>query len=353
MPASSAPSKRDGYRIEKLLFESRPGLVVTASVYVPETGRAGPSPGRFPAVLSPVGHWEAGKAEPVVQAQCVSLARQGFVVLTWDPPGQGERDQYWDGVRGQTLVEGSTRQHMRLGNQCALSGVPLANYFLWDGMRALDYLSTRADVDPDRLGCTGASGGGTQTMYLAALDERIKAAVPSLFVSSQRRWLLTGNIADSEQVSFGWLKDGLDHPEWCALIAPRPLLINAAVNDFFPVTGTRETFVAARHVYDVLGAAEAIELHVGEGGHEYGRPLREGVYRWLLTWLGRSTSARPTETPFVPEPASALWCTPAGRVDSPGTTTVFEHNRARVATLAEHLRRDGSALARAAGHIAP
>jgi dienelactone hydrolase len=327
--------RRSGYQIEKLVFESRPGFFVTANVYVPAAGRERGDRTRYPAVLAPVGHYEGGKAEPVVQAQCASLARKGFLVLVWDPLGQGERSQYWDPVARRDLVAGSTTQHTTLGNACALTGTPLANYMVWDGIRALDYLSSRPDVDRERIGCTGASGGGVQTMYLAILDERVKVAVPTLFVSSQRRWLEKGLIADSEQVSFGWLKHGLDHPEWCSLIAPRPLLLNAATGDFFPVSGTRETFREARRVYHLLGAQDAIRLRESEGGHVYTQVLREGAYRWFLSWLDVESRAEAGESPSAPDPAFALRCTRSGQVDFEDATTVFDLNRARTAELAK------------------
>jgi cephalosporin-C deacetylase-like acetyl esterase len=322
---------RRGYRIEKVLFESRPRFLVTANVYIPD--QAG---GPYPGVLSPLGHWELGKAEQSVQAQSINLARRGFLVLTYDPLGQGERSQYWDAAARHDVVDRGVLQHARLGHQAALSGVPLLNYFIWDGLRALDYLVSRSDVDKRRVAVTGASGGGLQTLLLAALDDRVRVAAPTLFVSSQRRWLETGLVADSEQVGFGWLRDGLDHPELCALVAPRPLLLNAATHDFFPIRGTRETFAEAKPIYELLRAPAALSIAESDGAHEYSRALREAVYAWMSRWLSEPAT-RPMadrERRWRPEPPEALWCTPSGQVASLGSTTVFRINRERAEDLA-------------------
>jgi hypothetical protein len=161
--------------------------------------------------------------------------------------------------------------------------------------------------------------------------------VPSLFVNSQLRWLQTGQVADSEQVAFGWFSDGLDHPEWCALLAPRSLLINAARGDFFPIGGARETFAEARRVFALAGAPQAIEMRESEGGHVYGAELRREAESWLMRELGVSGAVPETsDQDFTPEPQEALWCTRTGQVaESEGTASVFELNRRRVAELAQ------------------
>jgi len=162
--------ERDGYTVEKLLLESQPGFYVTANLYLPV-------PGRFPApaILNPVGHWRHGKAEDLVQARGIGLARHGYVALIYDPIGQEERSQERESVQRRNPQPAATRQHAAAGLPCTLIGQTIINHILWDGVRMLDYLESRPEVDATRIGCTGASGGGYQTMFLNALDPRIKS----------------------------------------------------------------------------------------------------------------------------------------------------------------------------------
>ena len=146
-----------GYRIEKVVFESLPGIHVTALVYLPD----GPA-ARRPAVLVACGHSPDGKAFRNYQEICVRLARRGYVALCWDPIGQGERSQFWDASRGRSRLDLICGEHAVLGNLACLAGANLSRWMIWDGIRAVDYLLTRRDVDPKRLAITGTSGGGFQ-----------------------------------------------------------------------------------------------------------------------------------------------------------------------------------------------
>ena len=160
--------ERTGYRIEKVIFESQPHFYVTANLYLPTTGHP-----PYPAILYPLGHERGGKTNPTWQQMLGSLATKGFVALTWDPIGQGERLQIFDEDLRESKVGNSTTEHTVVGTQCMLVGDHLARYTIWDGRRALDYLLSRKEVDPARIGLTGNSGGGTHTAYIAALDDRI------------------------------------------------------------------------------------------------------------------------------------------------------------------------------------
>ncbi len=162
-----------GYHIEKLIFESLPGIFVTALVYVPDEGRA-----PHPAVLVPAGHSTNGKA--YYQALCQRLVRRGYVVIAWDPVGQGERSQFWDATRGRSRYNLICGEHAVLGNLAYLAGANLARWEVWDGMRALDYLLTRPEVDHGRISITGTSGGGFQTALIAALDRADPGCGPVL-----------------------------------------------------------------------------------------------------------------------------------------------------------------------------
>jgi len=318
---------RHGYAVEKIIFESRPAFYVTANLYLPE-GRREPAP----AVLVPCGHAREGKAYPEYQRLAQGLARHGFVALVYDPLGQGERSQYWDYSRGDSRVGMCCPEHEVAGTQSLLVGVNLAAYRIWDGMRALDYLCMRDEVDVTRLGCTGCSGGGTLTTYLLALDERLRAAMPVCYVTSREAWMATGQIADAEQVQDHIIERGIDHSDLLIAGAPRAVRIGAASRDFFPIEGTRRAFAELKRMYALLGIEEAADLVVTEGDHGYSQPLREAAYQWFHLWLG-NPAAECAEPPTEPEPPEDLRCAPDGQVNSLGSRTVFCFTRERALDL--------------------
>jgi cephalosporin-C deacetylase-like acetyl esterase len=315
--------ERDGYKVEKVLFESRPDFPVTANLYLPET-----RDGRVPGILFPCGHSVEGKAHPTYQAACQGLARYGFAVLVYDPVGQGERSMYVDPNTAVDTVPRGTTQHGVDGNRCTMLGTSLATWRLWDGICALEYLIARPEVDPDRIGCTGNSGGGTLTTYLCAVEERIRVAVPGCYITTFRHRFRSRVAADPEQNLIPTIREGIDHFEMLALFAPRPLLIAAATQDFFPIEGTRETYSALLTLYKTLGCPERVALAEVDAPHGFSRPLREEMYGWMNRWLredGRETRRGGlTEPEIEPEPEEALWCTPKGQVlVAPGGETVF------------------------------
>ena len=225
----------------------------------------------LPGVLSPCGHSTTGKAYGEYQILHVNLAKRGYVVLTYDPVGQGERSQFWDADRGRSRFNLSCGEHAVLGNPLYLLGTNLARYRIWDGMRGLDYLTSRPEVDPSRIGCVGNSGGGTLTAYIAALDPRVTVAAIGCYITTLRRRM--GNriqedpSADPEQDIFGFVGEGIDHAGLLALLAPRPTLLGTAKFDFFPLEGAKESFAEAKRLYEVAGVgdriarAEAAERH--------------------------------------------------------------------------------------------
>jgi hypothetical protein len=268
--------QRNGYVVENVLFESLPNYFVTANLYRPSR------PGKYPAVLMSMGHWDQGK--PAAQVLCSNLARKGFVVLAYDPTGQGERQQAFDKRFGRSVIGGSTEQHFTNGAAAILLGQAVARYFIHDGMRAIDYLVSRPEVDANRIGATGCSGGGTQTTYIAALDTRVKAAAPACYMNSFQT-LYTGSVGDSEQSLPGFLASGLDQTDYVELFAPKPWLILSTENDFFTPAGAKQVFEEAQRWYKLYGMAERIKWVVGPGGH--GTPLivREAIYDWMIRWL--------------------------------------------------------------------
>lgn len=165
--------RKDGYTIEKIVFESMPGFYVTNCLFIPSHRSA-----KAPAILYLSGHTAEAFRNPRYQQLVLNFVSKGFIVLAMDPVGQGERLQYYDPGTRKSLAGGSTAEHSYFGKQCFLTGASAARYFTWDGIRAIDYLVSRPEVDPERIGVTGLSGGGTQTSYIAAMDNRVAAAAP-------------------------------------------------------------------------------------------------------------------------------------------------------------------------------
>ena len=315
--------ERDGYKVEKIIFQSQPGFYVTANLYVPTTGRA-----PYPAILYPLGHEAGAKAHSAWQYTLISLTRRGFVCLTWDPLGQGERIQLYDPDTGESKVRASTTEHTMLGIECLLTGQHIARYTIWDGMRALDYLLSRPEVDVKRVGCTGNSGGGTHTAYLAALDDRIQVAAPSCYITSWHWMLKTLGPQDAEQVFPRWLSDGLDYPDFLYAFATKPYKMLTAIRDFFPIDGARETFHEVQRVYDAVGAGDKVAMFEADDGHGYTPPRRQQAYQWFARWLQGSENREP-EGEIRLESAEALQCTNTGQVaTSFQGEDVFTMNRA-------------------------
>jgi cephalosporin-C deacetylase-like acetyl esterase len=315
---------RNGYKIEKVIFESLPHFYVTGNLYLPKTGNP-----PYPGVLFPLGHENGGKSNEDWQQTLGTLARRGYVGFAWDPIGQGERVQLYDPDLEAGKISASTDEHTDMGVQCLLLGDNLARYTIWDGMRALDYLLSRPEVDAARIACTGNSGGGTHTAYLAALDDRIKVAMPSCYITSWRRILETIGPQDAEQCIPPWFGQGLDHGDFVLAFSPKPYLILSAIRDFFSINGVRETYQEAQHVYSVMGAPDKVSQFEADNGHGYLPPRRLAAYRWLDRWFKGQADDAP-EDPVAPASEEALRCTDSGQVTvSLGGETVFSLNQKR------------------------
>lgn len=303
--------ERPGYRVEKIVFESIPGFWVTGNLYVPTTGKA-----PFPAVLGTAGHADNGKAYPVYQHVWISLARRGFVVFAIDPVSQGERLEYADGT-GKSRIGAGVNEHIYSGLQCLLTGTAIARYFIWDGIRAIDYLKSRPEVDSARLGVAGNSGGGTQAAYLAVFEPSLHAVVSSCYITRWKELLAGPGPQDAEQIMPGFLAEQLDFADFVRAHAPKPFLISSAQRDYFPIAGARATFDSLRHFKDV-------EMVEAEAEHGWSPALREAAYRFLEKHLLGRTASVP-EAPVEPEKDEIL------RVLAPGERspeTVFTLNRA-------------------------
>jgi dienelactone hydrolase len=294
---------RSGYTVEKVIFESLPRYYVTANVYVPERSKP-----PFPAVVCPVGHWGNGKAFEDYQRLGIYLARRGFLVLVYDSPGQGERLQHYNPVVGRSLVDpgGSTFfvtiEHGLAGAQSMLTQRSFAQRMVWDGVRAIDYLEERGDVDRRRIACSGTSGGGLQTEVLSAVDQRIQVSIPVCY----------GGCAPDTPTA-----PGLGIADIDLLIAPRPLLMVEATGDARAgVLAKQQRHEAVTRAYGVLGAGDRTRFLIAEEPHGYGASIRQEAYKWLSRWW-RSESPAPeslVEAPAPLEPESALNCTTTGQI---------------------------------------
>lgn len=321
--------ERDGYVIEKLLIESQPGFPVSVNLYRPPEITE-----PLPAVLNPLGHWADGKAELVVQARGIGLARQGYVALVYDPIGQGERSQHWDFATNTDPVPSSTEQHAGACLPCWLVGQTVINHMVWDGVRMLDYLETRTDVDASRIGCTGASGGGTYTMFMTALDDRIKAAVPVCSTATYERMHSKGQIGDPCQDPIGSYPDDMDMADLLMCRAPLPMQITCTTYDFFPLIGVRDVYADVLDCYTALGVPERANIFEAPAHHDYNQPMREAMYAWFNRWL-KDAPGPVTEAPFTIEAPETLWCTPRGQVLlTDRNETVVSLNEKRVQQLA-------------------
>ncbi len=324
--------QRDGYRIEKVLFESQPRHFVTAILYLPE----GEPP--FPGVLVPCGHSANGKARDLYQRAPILIAKSGMAALCFDPIDQGERHQLL-GADGKPVITASTMGHNLAGVGATLLGRNTATYRIWDGMRAIDYLCSRPEIDPKRIGCTGISGGGTMTSYLMALDERIQAAAPGCYLTSFRRLLDTVGPQDAEQTIFGQVAFGMDHADYVLMRAARPTLMMTATSDYFDITGAWSSFRQAKRCYGYLGFPERVDLVEVAGDHGFPAPMRVAAARWMRRWLLQVDDAV-AETDFPVAKDEDLWCTPRGEVMLlEGARSVYDLNVELETRLAQQRRR--------------
>ena len=331
-PQMTGKIQAEGYTIEKVLFQSLPDFYVTADLYRPN------NPGHYPAILFQSGHTQEGKLEP--QRAAANLALKGFVVLAPDPIGQGEREQSYDAQLSGALGGWSVPEHVQAGAQSLLVGESVGRFFIWDAKRGLDYLASRPDVDPSRLGAAGCSGGGALTTFIAALDPRVKAVVPACYPNSYQL-LFAGPDPDTEMTFPEFLAHGLDVADFVEVTSPTPWLIQATEQDYFTPAGTRLVYEEARHWYGIYGAENKIAFFVGPGPH--GTPLvsREALYQWMIRWL-KDGQGDFHEQPVHLYNNFELRVTPTGHVDDiPGSRKVYQlllddfHTKKRQGSIAE------------------
>ena len=268
--------ERDTYRIEKILIETYPGMMVPGLVYVPNK-----LAGTAPAMISIPGHvYCEGKASDSVQARCVNLARRGIIALTYDYIDTGERNTGANACA--SMPYGGGNDHGLKGFSYT-SGTPTGLEIL-DGVRAVDYLYTRPDVDRSRLGFTGESGGSNSTYWVSALDERVKLAVPVCSVTTFDYWIRNDRNWDWHQRPAG-IRRIAEIPTLLALIAPRPLLVIGSLrgtdSEEFPFDQTEEAVRRACRAYELSGARQNIEIWESSTSHGYQQDKRERMYAFV------------------------------------------------------------------------
>jgi len=299
--------EREGYRIEKLRYESRPGLLVTAHLYVPE------GEGKWPVVLRPHGHWPHKKTEPLVQASGISFALAGFACLIVDSPGYSWDDNELNERRGMGPHE----------DWFLAMGAPIQGVYAWDLMRGLDYLETRTDLDATKVGITGESGGGTATMFTFAIDERIRAAAPVCAMASYEIAPHNGCLCNHVP---GAINLG-DRSDVLGLRAPAALFVMAAAEDIdeFPLDAVKRLDEKLRRLYKSQRIEWRYRFEVFEGGHDYNRRMREAAVAFFGEHLrgdkprGYVSESRPiTDGALNPYPAQTVASeTPALMVTHP------------------------------------
>lgn len=322
--------KKKEYRVEKVIYESIPGYYVTAALFLPNKIK-----GKAPAVIYASGHTENGFRSETYQHIIINLVKKGFVVLAFDPIGQGERLQYYNEKEGKSRF-GSTKEHSYPGAQCYLSGYSPTKYFVWDGIRSVDYLLSRKEVDPARIGMTGRSGGGTQTAYTAAIDDRILAAAPECFITSMEYVLKTIGPQDAEQNLFHMISEGLDHADLLEVRAPRPGLMITTTRDFFSIQGARETYAEVKQFYEAIGAGSNIKMVEDDEGHASTKNNREAMYTFFQKYLENPGSSDDLEVEIFTD--QELWSTETGQLTtSLKGETLFSLNKSVVEGQVERL----------------
>lgn len=294
----------ENYTIEKIVYEARPGHRVTANLYLPTE-----ISGTVPGVLIACGHSNEGKAYDSYQRAAILTAKNGMAALIFDPICQGERQQ------GNSFP-GTTEGHTLVGIGARTMGMSAATYEIWDCVRSMDYLASRSEVDASRLGMMGNSGGGTQTAWAMAYDDRIVAAAPSCFITNAELYYDQSNgVPDDEQYFYKQGLYGIEQGDFIAMRAPKPTRVLAADQDYFPLAGAQQAVAEAKQGYALFGAEEKCDLFHYDDPHGFSQPRREAGVQWMKTWLLGDDSPV-VEPTLTVQSISTLQCTTTGQVYS-------------------------------------
>ena len=325
--------------LENVVYESRPGFLVSANLYLPARIDA-----ELPCVLGLCGHSDAGKAYGPYQFFARGLAAKGFAVLIFDPVSQGERRQFYteEGVLEGEARPRPTVAHNMIGNRMLLTGDFVGSWFAWDANRGLDYLLERPETDATRVGVTGCSGGGTQSTQVTALDPRITMAAPDCYITSWLCNLENELPADAEQNPPRALEFEMDEADLLLAYAPRPTLILAEENCYFDLRGAKRAHADMKKIHALLGSPDSAEISVGHLDHGFHRHAREAMYRFFIKHAGLNVDC---QEPVMAEIPETQLNAARGEVIPFGSKKIFGFTQARARELAaQRPRLDYAAL---------
>ena len=314
---------QEGFHIERVIYDSLPGYHVPANLYIPD------GKGPFPVVIYHAGHGPFGKSEAFGMG--AALARNDIALLAYDPLGAGERLQAINPATGKSWA--GPDEHSQAQIPISLVGDHVARYMMWDAMRGIDYLSTRADIDIKHVGSYGCSGGGTLSAYLTALDPRVQAGAVACYHTTYDALLNSIGPQDGEQVIPNFIHDGLDFADLIEVVAPKPYAMISTTEDMFPFAGAKATHDEAERFYSLYGATDKLQFFTGPGRHGAVRPLMPKILSFFMVALA-DNHAEPVAVTLKPLPPAQLACTTTGQVTTAlQGRTIYAINREREAKL--------------------
>ena len=332
--------QKEGYRIEKIIYEPVPGYYETGCLYIPDNIK-----GKAPAILNGFGHDQASFREEYYQVIITNLVKKGMIVFAIDPLGQGEHVQYYNPDIKFSAIGYSVIEHCYFGNVCFLAGVSSAKHFIWDGMRAIDYLLTRKEVDPENIGVTGFSGGGTLTSYLMAFDERVKVAIPCSWPTAYRRLIETKGVGDAETVLINALPKGITFEDLLEVRSPKPTLMTFTSRDeYLCLQGALDALREAKKAYASFGKEDNLQLVEDDAKHSLTPKIRLAMYAFFQKHfnLSGSPAEEKTDLPTVEE----LTVTPTGQIATyKDGKMIFDLNKAESQKLIQNLEQSRKNIA--------
>jgi hypothetical protein len=325
---------KDSYKIEHIIFESQPKFYVTSSLFIPNNLKNG----KAPAIIYCSGHSEDAYRNPAYQQPILNLVAKGFIVFAFDPIGQGERLQYYDSATKASYIKERDQEHSYTGAQLFITESSLAKYMIWDGIRAIDYLVTRKEVDASKIGITGRSGGGTQSAYIAAFDDRIKVLVTESYITNFKRLIQSSGPQCAEQDMFNAIERGIDMADLLEVRAPLPTMMISTTRDAtFSIQGAIETAEEVSQIYKAYNKADDFRMVIDDAPHASTKKDREAMYAFFQKYLMNAGDSTDKEVKLLS--AEELHVTKTGQVStSLNSETVFSLNQKILYSLENKLQ---------------
>ena len=333
-PITTKIIEKEQFTLESVVFKARKGTYVTGTWYFPKH-LTGPSA----AVLFMCGHSTNGRMFPRYQAICQMLVQAGLIVFAVDPAGQGERMSFYDRETGEYLLQDAVDDHDLCGIPAMATGHFLEAYFMNDQISAVDYMLTRPEVDPNRIGITGCSGGGLQSISMMICDDRIAAAAPVCFTTTRREIVSTNQTQDAEQIWPGCAAYGFDHFEPIIIFVPKPVVILASSADFFPVEGAFEVYDRLKQIYALYGKEDNIGISVADGCHGFAFKHGDTAADFFCRVFGVERGERAEPCPL---PDGEMMTTQTGNVlgDFSDAITIPDETEAQAKQLRLHRKKE-------------